>query len=98
MSVVTTSIDSSTGSIQIDWTAPESNGDSISRYTIYIGDESGSTYTESSDCDGSDSAVISALSCTVEMSTVATVPYSYTTQGATILVRATATNTYGEST
>lgn len=79
MDTVTTSIDSSTGAVRITWTAPDSNGDDITRYTILIGDESGSTYTESTDCDGSDSAIISALSCTVDMSTLAAIPYSYTT-------------------
>lgn len=98
MNVVVTSIDSSTGAMRVTWEAPDSNGSNISRYTIYVGNEAGSTYTESSDCDGSDSGVKSALSCTVEMATLKAAPYSYTTLGATVLVRATATNAYGEST
>ena len=40
---------------------------------------------------------MAALSCTVNMSTLAAIPYSYTTQGTVIPVRATASNDYGES-
>jgi large repetitive protein len=97
MATVTTSIVSSTGAVRITWTAPESNGDAITEYKILIGDSTGTTYTESSDCDGSNSAVITALSCTVDMSSLAAIPYSYTTQGTLIRVRATASNDYGES-
>jgi hypothetical protein len=38
MDAVVTSIDSLTGDVQITWTAPDSNGDDITSYTIEIQD------------------------------------------------------------
>ena len=71
MSAVTTSIDSSTGGITIVWTAPVANGDDITSYTIEIVDEAGSTWaTEATDCDGSDTTIMAALTCTIPMATI----------------------------
>jgi hypothetical protein len=80
MATVTTSIDSSTGGVTITWAEPATNGGSITSYTIEILDEAGSTWsTELTDCDGSDSGIMSALSCTIPMSTFTAAPFSYTT-------------------
>lgn len=98
MSTVTTAIDATTGGVTITWAEPASNGGAITAYTIKIVDEAGSTWsTETTDCDGSNAAIVSAKSCTIPMSTFAALPFSYSTLGTVIKVKATATNAYGTS-
>ena len=67
----TTSINSATGSVKIVWTAPSTNGDNIDSYTINILENDGTTWTaETTDCDGSDSTIMSNLYCIVPMATL----------------------------
>jgi hypothetical protein len=99
MATPTTSIDSATGGVTITWTAPASNGDDITSYTVEILNEATDTWsTETTDCDGSDSTIMGALSCTIPMSTFAAAPFTYTTLSLDIPVRLSATNDFGTST
>lgn len=45
MNTVTTSIDSSTGDVKIEWVAPNDNGSPVTSYTIEILESDLSTYT-----------------------------------------------------
>jgi hypothetical protein len=91
-----TSIDATTGNVQIDWAAPSANGDSIQTYTIEIFHQgTTSDWSSTASCDGSSSSVISSLSCFVPMSTLTAAPYSYAFDDL-VLVRILATNNYGD--
>lgn len=79
MAAVTTSIDSTTGGVKIEWIAPNSNSDSISAYLIEILDTTDATWTaDTTNCDGSNSVIASNLYCVIPMSTLIIAPYSYT--------------------
>lgn len=74
-----TSIDSSTGGVTISWTAPYNGGTAITSYLIEISNALSTTWnTELTYCSGSSSTVISALQCTIPMSTLTAAPFSYT--------------------
>jgi hypothetical protein len=81
-------------SIVISWTAPTDNGESIDEYTIQILNPSTLVYSEdTTDCDGSSGAIVSALTCTIPMSTlISNYGYSY---GNVLRVRARAHNSNG---
>lgn len=97
MATVTTSLDSSTGGVQISWTNPSSNGAAVTSYYIEIQDNSGVWRTETTDCDGNNNAIFFARACTIPMSTLTSAPFSLTL-GALVQVRASAINVYGQST
>lgn len=61
MSAVTTFIDSATGGVKILWTAPSSNGATISSYLIEIKDSVSGWRTETTNCDGSNPTIKSNL-------------------------------------
>jgi hypothetical protein len=94
MASVSTAIESSAGSVTITWLAPADGSDTITAYLIEIKDTSGAWQAGSTYCDGTDSAVISALTCTVPMSTLRASPYSLAFD-ALVEVRASAQNSYG---
>ena len=96
-----TSIDSFTGGVKIQWTAPYNNADTITKYKIEILTDTDATapsaYIESTSfCDGSTASALSSLSCLVPMSALITSPYSldYLEK---VTVRASAYNYYGWS-
>lgn len=83
--------------VLIDWNAPSDNGSTISSYTITIRQSDGTTYTEdSTNCNGSDSSVISSTSCTVPLSVLTSSPYLLGV-GDSIFVKVVATNIKGSS-
>lgn len=94
MTAVTTSIDSSTGGVKILWVSPNSNSDTITAYKIEIYNPITTNWNEDlTNCDGTNSGVISNLYCVIPMSTfLSTYGYSY---GLLVEVRASAQNTYG---
>lgn len=93
----TTSLESD-GSILIDWAAPASNGgESITSYTIEILTSDDSTYsTETTDCDGTSSTIVTNTECTIPMSTFWASPFTLA-QGDNIQARIYASNTKGTS-
>lgn len=78
MSAAVTSIDSTTGGVQISWVAPNNGQDPIDYYVIEIANSAGTTYTATSNCDGSSASVIAALKCVVPMSVLTAAPYTLT--------------------
>jgi hypothetical protein len=62
--------------IVITWAAPSDGYTAITSYTILIRQSDNVTFTESSACNGTLASVITALSCTVPISTLVAAPYS----------------------
>lgn len=61
---VTTTVNSTTGNLQISWSAPSNNGDTITSYTVQVqkyGDSA--TWTTPSTCVGASADVLSQLTC-----------------------------------
>lgn len=86
MTAVTTTVVGS--NVQISWTAPTSNGASITAYKILIAQSDGSAYTETTAyCDGTDPQIISDLKCSVPMTVLTSSPYSLT-YGTLVAVKA----------
>lgn len=97
MSAAVTSVDSTTGGVQISWVAPNNGQDTITSYTIQIANAAGTTWTASASCDGASSTVILALKCIVPMSELTAAPYTLTFDSL-VQVRIAATNSFGTST
>lgn len=93
MSAPTTSIDSTTGGVTISWVAPNNGQETISSYTIMIAATNG-TYYSTGFCNGASTTVMSALKCTVPMSTLTT--HFALAFDALVTVKARATNSYGD--
>jgi len=69
-----TSLDSD-GNVVVTWTAPSANGADISAYSITFSDPSEATYNADAECDGTDSGIVTSLTCTVLMNTLTTAPH-----------------------
>ena len=83
--------------VRISWLAPNFRGYAITKYVIKIRQSDDVTFTEEPiSCDGSDPAIMSALSCLVPISTLKTTPYSIE-WGLSIWATVTAYNLYGPS-
>jgi hypothetical protein len=64
-------------SVVITWTTPVTNGEPVLSYKVMIRTSDDMTYEqELNSCDGSDPAIISALSCTVPIAYLITAPYN----------------------
>lgn len=97
MAAAVTSIDSTTGGVKIEWTAPNSNSDAITAYKIEILDTTDTTWTEdTTNCDGTNTLIKSNLECIIPMSVIIASPYSYT-YGELVKVRVSAFNSFGQS-
>lgn len=84
-------------SVIIDWTAPFDMGSIISGYRIYIIEIDGLTYhQEYTHCDGTDSAVIAAQSCSVPVATIMS-SYFNLAWGTSVYAKVIAYNVYGDS-
>lgn len=80
----------------ITWQAPKNYGSAIDKYEINILNKASGLYVENQSlCNGSNSAIISALSCTIPMNTLIST-YSYNI-GQSILAKARAHNSVGWS-
>lgn len=83
--------------VQIDWVAPFNGGFEIQGYKITILQSDGDTYTyELNGCDGTQTAVRDALSCTVLVSTLRQLPFSLE-WGTSVYAKVIAYNFYGDS-
>lgn len=80
--------------VHIQWTAPNDLGESITAYLIEIKDSGGIYRTETSNCNGAVNPVLSALACTIPMTTLSSAPFSLTL-GTLIEARVTAINAVG---
>jgi hypothetical protein len=80
----------------IDWSSviPDNHGASINEYTIQIYNPTTSSYsTDSTDCDGTNAAIISAAKCSIPISTLrSSYGYDY---GVVLQARVRAHNTNG---
>jgi hypothetical protein len=78
--------------ITVSWVAPATNGAAITSYIITIRESNGATYiTDSTNCNGSSSTIVSATSCTIPVSTLIASPYSLP-YGSSIFAKITAIN------
>lgn len=92
---VITAIDGS--SVKVQWSLSTTNGSPITAYKVYVKQSGSLTYTlESTDCDGTDSTVISNKFCNINISTLLASPYNIV-GGDSIDAKVVATNTYGDS-
>lgn len=77
MNTVTTSIDSATGGVKIQWSSPNNNGNIITAYKIEILQSDLVTWTEdTTNCNGALPSIVSSLQCIIPMSVLTTIPYS----------------------
>lgn len=91
-SAVTTTLIGS--DVKIVWVAPTSNGATITAYQIVILQSDGTTYSESSYCDGSSSTIVSNMYCNVPITVLRSSPYSLT-YGTLIKAKVRAYNSKG---
>jgi hypothetical protein len=82
--------------VTIDWVKPYDGGSSITGYKIYIRKHDGTYDLEVSSCDGSDSAIMAATSCTIPVNTVRIAPFMLA-WGSTVEVKVISFNSYGDS-
>jgi hypothetical protein len=83
--------------VTITWTAPNSGGSPISSYTIKIRHSDNVTYSDqTSNCDGSNPAIFSALSCTIPISVLQAAPFNLD-WGYDIYATVSASNVIGTS-
>jgi hypothetical protein len=81
----------------ISWIAPADNGSPIISYKIYIRKSDLSTFAiDKINCDGSLSAILNARQCTVPVTSLMSVPFSFN-WGSSIYAKVVATNIYGDS-
>jgi hypothetical protein len=78
ITAVTTSIYPSDGGVLIQWTAPSSNSDPITKYLIQLRDITDSYWVSSTYCDGTSPSIISTLSCVVPMAELIAAAPTYT--------------------
>jgi hypothetical protein len=84
-------------SVSITWTEPIIQGSPITGYRIYIQESDGVSYSlELSDCDGSNTVIRDAQTCSVTVLTLQTTPFSLI-YGSSIWAKVVAYNVYGDS-
>jgi hypothetical protein len=84
--------------VTIAWDEPVNNGFEIHAYRFFFLTSDGTTFAEeSTECDGTNQAIVSGLQCQVALTTFQAAPFSLS-QGTSIVVKIVSVNTYGEST
>lgn len=98
LAAVTTSI-TSAGKLAIDWNpSPNDHSSSVTQYEVKIQNKaSTAVYTAHSQCDGTDSSVITNTNCEIDMTGFSSAPYNYAA-GDLIVVQVLAKNAVGWST
>lgn len=81
----------------ISWTTPVENGSAVTSYTILIRHSDGTSFSEeTTSCDGTQSSIVTANSCTVPLSNLSVAPFSLVL-GDTIGAKIIAINVKGSS-
>ena len=81
--------------VTITWTAPYNGGSVVTSFKILIRASDGTTYLqELTSCDGTNSVVLSAASCTIPIATLMAAPFNLP-WGSSIYAKLTATNIQG---
>ncbi len=96
MNPIRTSVELSAGAVVFEWDLPDERGDPIYAYTIQIKDNDGDWNTTSY-CDGTDSLIVSSLTCTIPMNVFRDDPFNLPFN-TLIEVRGFAINLLGTST
>lgn len=94
MAEVTTSIEPTTGGLQVEWLAPYDNAQTITAYKIEIAYGTGQWAEEAASCDASGAAIMADLKCVIPLSALRAAPFNLA-YGDLIQVRASAYNSYG---
>lgn len=72
-----TTLVTSNTSVTIVWTAPDNGGSVITSYTVWIQQSDSITFsTELTSCNGASTAVLTAASCTIPISTLQAEPFN----------------------
>ena len=96
-SAPTTVWNNAEGSVTIQWTEPTTNGGTILSYEILIRKSDGVSYsTELTSCDGSDSLIVSSLTCSVPDTALVSAPFLLP-WGSKVYAKISATNAKGSS-
>lgn len=61
---------------ELTWSAPDSNQETITKYEILIRKYDGTFAEESTNCNGTQSAIVTALKCTIPLTTLRASPFS----------------------
>jgi hypothetical protein len=80
----------------ISWTPGSANGSPITAYRIFFKTATNSYVEELSNCNGSDTDIVSTQSCTVPLAIFKEEPFNLF-EGDHIYVKVSAINDYGES-
>ena len=83
-----------TGDVQISWTEPLNNYESIVAYRVVLETAGGTFEEESAFCDGSQPAVMDALACLIPVSALTAAPFSLSA-GAVVIAKVQARNGRG---
>ena len=95
--IPTVTIGASETDVTVSWTEPGDHAAPISAYEILLLEADGVTWvSETANCDGSDSAIVSALSCAIPMTTVASVTGQAVDSLIRVKVRAQNANGWGD--
>ena len=78
------------------WTKPDKRGSEITSYKIYLQQQDSNWHQDTANCDGSISAIVSGLTCTIPITVLEAAPFSLPGQ-AVVFAKITATNGIGES-
>jgi hypothetical protein len=83
--------------VKVEWTEPFDQGSPVTGYKIYFRESDGTAYSlELHDCDGQDPTIFAAKSCSVEVLTLRSAPFSLA-WGTSVYANVLAINIYGES-
>ena len=81
----------------VSWLAATDNGSTVTSYTITFKQSDNNFSADTTNCDGSDAGIMSALSCTVPFSVFTSAPFSLS-YGNQVYAKVLATNANGSST
>jgi hypothetical protein len=82
--------------LTIDWEAPSGRGSQILGYKIFVRKSDLTYSTETMNCDGSKTTIISSTRCTIPLNTLTAAPFSLSL-GNIVFAKVIAYNYYGDS-
>lgn len=81
----------------VSWVAPNSGGSPITAYRIMIRYSDSVTFAQAlTNCDGSQSAIVTAKSCSIPIAVLNSAPFNLA-WGSSVYAKVSAINAYGES-